>query len=94
MYYFGRFIVVKIIIKYTVLLFFVLLPSIFILLSKSLYSIYVDLFYDGRIFYEEERAKIMFDVIYYLVIPLSVLISFLISSFIYLLKKFLRKINK
>lgn len=69
----------KMIIKYFFLLWIVVFPSVFFLLSKFLYDIYVKILYSGKEFYGEMRGDITIDVITYVVFPLSIVISFLFS---------------
>lgn len=76
-------------IKYAALLLtvFVLFFCILIFNSNFFYNLYTKLLYNGKEFYGEEGGNIMFDMIYYVFLPLSILFSSSFSFMIYYIRK-------
>ena len=65
-------------IKYATILLALFIISLCMLIFNSdfFFDLYIKLLYDGKEFYGEESGKIMFDMIYYVFLPLSTLFSF------------------
>lgn len=74
-------------IKYATILLALFIISLCMLIFNSdfFFDLYIKLLYDGKEFYGEESGKIMFDMIYYVFLPLSTLFSF--SFMIYYIRR-------
>ena len=79
----------KTVIKYAILSLFIFLSVFYILILSNdiFYTLYTNLLHSGRRFSGEDRVTIIFDVVFYVILPLSVLISFVVTFIIYYVKK-------